>query len=401
MARITAPFRAGWRVAVLAAALVVAALGLSFAAAGSSTAVLAPGDSLTVRCEGGTRLTVSRVNTREVRLDCTGQAATPTPTRSATPTATPTRTPTPTPTRSATPPPSSGAVGRCGEPMDRWHPPVVTGPDGKPCYTGHEHGDEPPAWIAAAGYTVSFSGPFNTSPAENVDKHAAMKGFSTRLNGVDIYFRVHAASNPLDRMSRYHSYQVWARDPSGNVSFWQGWYNSGDPRPASEGGSRVPRRVIALPEEAQRPIVAVCDATSIAQGIGCEQWYSAPGEPDWSWDFGWTICGTTTLYTPGENATAYDISTWIPTGETGNTRRLEAAWYAFRNPIRGAFVATQFGEIVSGHNDPRCSGTTTRYGITYQNVCLDQYIAPTMPTVAFPGNADQKTYPDPGVTIPN
>ena len=66
MARITAPLRAGWRVALLAAALVVAALGLSFAAAGSSTATLAPGDSLTVRCEGGTRLTVARVNTREV-----------------------------------------------------------------------------------------------------------------------------------------------------------------------------------------------------------------------------------------------------------------------------------------------------------------------------------------------
>lgn len=385
------------RIAALGFALAAATLGLSLAAAGSSTATLAPGDTLTVRCEGGTRLTASRISTREIRLDCVAPAATPTRTPTPTRTAPPTATPTPTPT----PTPPSLAVGRCGEPMDRWHPPVVTGPDGRPCETGHEHGDPPPAWIAAAGYTVSFSGPFNTSPAENVEKHAAMKGFSTRLNGVDIYFRVHAASNPLDRMARYHSYQVWARDPSGNVSFWQGWYNSGDPRPASEGGSRVPRRIIASPAEDQRPIVAVCDATSIAQGIGCEQWYSAPGEPAWGWDFGWTICGATTLYTPGENATAYDMSTWIPTGETGNTRRLEAAWYAFRHPIRGAFVATQFGEIVSGHNDARCSGTTTRYGVTYQNVCLDQYIAPTMPTVSFPGNADQKTYPDPGVTIPN
>lgn len=349
------------------------------------TATLRPGEIIIVRCEDGT-LGVTKKTEKEAHLQCEAASPTPSP-KPATP--------------SPTAPPTTGAVGRCGEPMDRWHPPVVTGPDGKPCYTGHEHGDPPPDWIARAGYTVRFEGPFNTSPQENAEKHAGMKGFSTRLNGVDVYFRVHASSNPMDRMSRYHSYQVWARDPAGNVSFWQGWFDAGDPRPAYEGGARVPRRLNPLPAEEQRPLIAVCDATSVAQGITCEQWYSAPGKPDWSWDFGWTICGATTLYQPGENATAYDQSTWILTGDTGVARRLEAAWYSFRNPVRGAFVATQFGEIVTGHNDPRCSGFTTRYGITYRNVCLDQYIAPTMPTVAFPGNSDQKQFPDDGVTIPN
>lgn len=290
--------------------------------------------------------------------------------------------PTPTPT-----PAPGGSVGVCGESMDAWHPPVVNG-----CATGHEHGDAPPAWIAAAGYNVAFHGSFNTSAIENTTKHTAMKGFSTRLNGVDIYFRVHANSNPLDRSARFHSYQVWARDPGGNVSHWQGWYDTGDPVTA-----RIPRRQGS--ETDQRPVMLVVDQTSWDQGIRCEQWYAFTAE--WSWDFGWTICDSTTLFQPGENATAADQSTWKLTGSLGNSRRLEAAWYSFRNHPTGKFYTTQFGEIVSGPNDPRCTATTTKFGTSYQNVCLEQYIAPTMVDVKFPGNAEGKTFDATGAKIPN
>jgi hypothetical protein len=306
----------------------------------------------------------------------------------------PPSTPTPAPTATRTPtatPTSPPAVGVCGESTMSWHPAVING-----CAAGHEHGDPPPRWIAEAGYSVMFHGHFNTSALENSVKHAAMKGFLGTFNGTDLYFRIHAASNPGDRSARFHSYEAWARDPSGAVSHWQGWYNAGDPVTA-----RVLRRNPPLPGDAQRPIVAVVDETSVAQGISCEQWYSAPGEPQWSWDFGWTICGATTYYRAGENTAPFDQSTWVPSGKLGGTRRLEAAWYASRDHPTGLFYATQFGDIVSGPNELRCALITTRFGVSYQNVCLDQYIAPTMREVAFPGNSDQKTFDTTGVKLPN
>ena len=285
-------------------------------------------------------------------------------------------------------PPPAPDLGACGESMMEWHPPVIG-----TCATGHEHGDAPPSWIADAGYDVGFHGHFNTSPAENAAKHAGMKGFLARLKGVDLYFRIHAASNVLDRSARFHSYEMFARDGSGGVSHWQGWYNTGDPVT-----DRVPRR--SGSETGVRPVMLVVDQTSWNQGIRCEQWYAFTA--GWSWDFGWTICNSTTLFYPGENANQAQ-STWrlAPDASKGGTRRLEAAWYAFRQHPTGAFVATQFGEIVSGMNDARCSGRTVRYGITYDNVCLEQYIAPTMTQVSFPGNAVQKSFPTTGVRIPN
>lgn len=366
--------------------------GVTVAAARTSTTQIAAGDRLFVQCSGD-RLGVTREGAAGVRLDCRGTA---TSTATSTPTTTPTATPSSTATVTPTATPPAGAVGICGESNDHWHPPVIGS-----CAAEHEHGDAPPAWIEQAGYHVSFHGHFNTSAAENTVKHAAMKGFTARFNDVDVYFRVHAASNPGDRSARYHSYEVWARDPAGGVSHWQGWYNSGDPRPWNEGGARVPRRTPALAAESQRPLILVTDETALAQGIGCEQWYSAPGEPIWGWDFGWTICGSSTVYHPGENADAFNVASWTPTGSVGDTRRLEASWYQFRPHPTGTFWATQFGELVTGPSDARCAATTTKFGVTYPNACLEQHIAPTMPQVSFPGNAVQKDFPSTGVRLPN
>ena len=275
--------------------------------------------------------------------------------------------------------------------MDVWHPPVING-----CAAGHEHGDTPPSWIAAAGFQVRFTFHGNTSPAENTAKHAAMKGFSTRLNNQDVYFRIHAASNPLDRMARYHSYELWIRDASGAVSHTQGWYNTGDPRPQAEGGARFVRRRGVEPQ--QRPIILIPDETSVQQGINCEQWYAAPGQPLWGPDFGWTICQGTTLYRASENANASQQSSWVTTGELGTTRRLELAWYANRSNQRGRFITDQFGENINNCVEGR---DVVKFGTTYKTVCLEQVLAPSLQTIQFPNNAVQKNFPDDGVQVPN
>jgi hypothetical protein len=366
-----------------------------------------PGMTVTVNCP--TRLVVVRKDSKTVTLKCDpAPGATPTaqPTRTRTqppPTATaqPTQTiapPTPTHDHGVTPSPvPSSQPPVSGQPCPdayhnahAWHPAVdsATG-----CLFGHEHGDAPPGWVQSSQWPLSFHGHFNTSPIENTTKHAAMKAFAARFNGQDIYFRIHAASNPGDRSAQYHSFEFWVRDAAGNVSHMQGWYDSGDPATA-----RFVRRQGSEPS--QRPIILAVDETSVQQGIGCEQWYSRPGGPGnglgfqtgWMPDFGWTICGSTTYYRANENNDPFNTSTWAMTGSLGGTRRLEIAWYANRTTLRGEFYTTQFGQVVSGPNDAICSSTLTAFGKTYPAVCLQQYIAPTLQSIQFPGNAEQKEF---------
>lgn len=368
--------------------LVVGVLGARVAAQSERPVTLEHGQGVDVACHAGTP-TLARSERDGYRLTCVNAPAaasgTGAPNSSASAQAD---------THGMYQTPDHADVGACGEPMDAWHPPVVNG-----CAAGHEHGDAPPAWIAQAGLPSSFHGDFNTSPTEHTLKHAGMKGFRTRFADVDIYFRVHASSNVLDRSARYHSYEVWARDLSDGVSHWQGWYNIGDPV-----ADRLPRRRGVEPEK--RPVILVVDQTSWEQGIQCEQWYANTAQ--WSWDFGWTICGINSLFYPGENA-EQDRRFWRgpPTGQAGigTLRRLEAAWYDNshgRSHPQGQFWATQFGEIVAGPSDPRCSETTVKFERTYQNVCLEQYIAPTMQEVAYPNvNAEQRQFDGTAVKAPN
>jgi hypothetical protein len=373
--------------AMVAGLLLLGTLSSGVAAQSASPITLEPGQNVGVECHNGVPALVPGEND-SYQLTCTGNVAAPSDTQAANPP------PAATPAADTMDHGSGqGDVGVCGEPMDAWHPPVVNG-----CATGHEHGDPPPDWIAQAGYRLTFHGDFNTSPIEDTLKHAGMKGFLTRFADVDIYFRIHAASNVLDRSARYHSYEVFARDPSGGVSHWQGWYNSGDPL-----ADRFPRRQGV--ETDKRPAILVVDQTSWDQGIKCEQWYAMTAS--WSWDFGWTICGINSLYYSGENQ-QLDQRFWrSPPGPpgVGTLRRLEAAWYnnthGRQHPV-GQFWATQLGEIVSGADDPRCSDTTIKFAATYQNVCLEQYIAPTMPEVAYPSiNAEQRQFDGTGVQVPN
>jgi hypothetical protein len=277
-------------------------------------------------------------------------------------------------------------VGACRESMNAWHPAIVGG-----CPTGHEHGDAPPDWVVDAGYFPTFAHAANT-PNENVlvHKHSGFKAFSVRFEEVDIYVVMHLDTNPGGHVSRFHSYQVWARDAAGGVSHWHGWLDFGQD---DQTGPNLRR--IHCEDTQVRPIIAVND-----EGCGAlqfESWYSRAGsERAWTWDFGFNVLAP--YFTGGDPA---DPTTWAPTGDLNSIRRIEAAWYADRSSLRGAFWATQFGDIVSGPQDALC-GTERSYGErTYTLLCLEQYIAPTMTSVTFPDNSEQFTYAEDGVSLPN
>jgi hypothetical protein len=335
----------------------LAILPLALVRADSQIITLAPGDHLDVACS--TSLT-GTIQSQSASLDCAPLPATPTPT------------PTPDPT-----------VGICGESTHTWHAPVVSG-----CQTRHEHGDAVPSWVTNAGYTPMFTHHANT-PSENslTHKHSAFKGFSATFNNVQFYGVFHMDTNPGGHASRFHSYQVWARDPNGGVSHWHGWLDFGT------GNNTGPTLRTTCQNQSVRPILLVNDEGCPSQ---FEAWYSRAGAAPWSWDFGFNI--SRTYYAGGDPA---DPATWAPTGGLNLTRRVEASWYANRSELRGTFWATQFGDTVSGPTDPLC-GTQRSYGTrTYTVLCLEQFIAPTMRTVQFPGNALQKSFPGTGVQPPN
>jgi hypothetical protein len=291
------------------------------------------------------------------------------------------------------PPPPPPGTGLCGETLVAWHPGTVNG-----CATGHEHGDAPPQWAtdfsqARFGHGIVYGGDEASSAAENSMKHPAFKGLTaTSAAGGNVYLRYHAASNPMDRMARYHSYELYYRDTAGGVSFWQGWYDSGDPETAN---GRCLRRNPALQCENFRPTILVTDETSFAQNIKFEQWY-AHAAAKWSWDLGVAIGDSTTYYHAGENATAHDQSTWPLTGSRGLTRRVDGFWYLGRNgggtTLVGNFCATALGTVQNCMTEGS----------------LAQYIAPTLRNdvrvefgVSRIGFLIQKAYSGAGVTIPN
>jgi hypothetical protein len=293
-------------------------------------------------------------------------------------------------------------------PDDVWHAPAC----------GHEHGDAPPPWIADAGYNAGFDdhGGFhgNTSAQENTTKHRSMKGMLATFGAQQVYIRVHFASNVLERMSRYHSYEVFIRDAVGAVSHYQGWMNSGDP---SGGGTG--RRSRAVADNGVRPIVLVTDQASLQLGRECEVWYTVTSA--WGPDLGWTICGSTSMYYTQENQyPEYEIPLCdygyrAPTCK-GSDRELEFSLYVTGStyaasrgnlvPKNVHFYATQFGEGVAGLSDPRCQqgATTEKFGMAYQNICLEQYVADSLRAIenGIPGgNRFRKNYDVTGVTYPN
>lgn len=378
-------------VAMLSALLVIVPIQAAAPPQQSSqTVTLNPGDSLTVNCS--TSLAGSFA-TNLAALSCATAEATPTapPTSTATVTPSPTATntpvaPTSTPTATATP---HAHTGLCGESMATWHPPVVNG-----CQTKHEHGDAPPDWVNSSPWPAMFDHPGNT-PNENVLKHTSFKGFTARFNNVDLYVIQHLDTNPSGHSSRFHSYQMWARDASGALSHWDGWMDFGDDEMA---GPQIQRFHCDDPDGV-RPVMAV-NSQQCPGPLRFENWYPRAGgylgQAGWMPDFGFNTSAN--YFFGGDPAVP---STWVPTGGMNGTRRIEVAWYANRSSQRGTFYATNFGQLVSGPNDPACGTTKTVGGRTYPVTCIEQRIAPTLNTIQFPNNAVQKTYDMTGVVNPN
>lgn len=64
-------------------------------------------------------------------------------------------------------------------------------------------------------------------------------------------------------------------------------------------------------------------------------------------------------------------------------------------------AAAQWGDVVSGANDPVCGTQRTIGARTCTVVCLRQYIAPTLTEISFPGNSVHRIFPGDGVVLPN
>ncbi len=268
------------------------------------------------------------------------------------------------------------AVGATGS----WHTP---GP--------YENGDKPPAWadawsMAQFQHPVIYGGDEATAMEFDM-KPFGFKGYSFTSGGVAIYYRVHLSSNPMDRGKRYHSYEVYAKDATGAVSFWQGWQDYGDPATTRFLGCDWTTKDATLPLHGQ-------PHGWVESGCGKEAWYARA--QNWQWDVTLLINDATTVPTAGETADTPQ-SQWVLTGKKGVKRTLNAYWYgtgSTRYPTRnnpgprGWFCADFYGTIVS-YGSSQCGA-----GL------LPQYIAPTMPTVEAITTIN-KTYSATGIQIPN
>lgn len=202
-----------------------------------------------------------------------------------------TQTPTRTVVVTTTPTPS-------GHP-NVWHTPTV-----------NEHGDEPPIWVVSSGLAPTFEG---------TEAHAGFKGFLfSPVNGVDAYMIIHLISTPSGRMTRYHTYKTWLRDPTGAVSYYYGTVDTGDPL--------TTRRPLVQGDPGTRPIVLVVDqATYDQMGPVCEVWYTFPttGGPH----INWLICAPVYLHDPTDTT---DPVTWTktpPGNWLGLQREADLVWY--------------------------------------------------------------------------
>ena len=212
--------------------------------AATITQALQPGDTLQVTCPSSLVATPVPISGQMATIVCIG--LTPTPTR--------TMTPTPTATPSA----------------NVWHAP-----------TTHEHGDQPPAWVETSGLAPQFYGS---------EHHNGFKGFlTTTQSGVQVYVLAHLFATPAARQARYHSYAIWIKDLAGNVSYYSGWMDTGDPALLEADGSQTTRRTRGATDTGSvaRVINLPSEASYAQYGqSGCETWYTQQS----AWLGAWLIC---------------------------------------------------------------------------------------------------------------
>lgn len=272
----------------------------------------------------------------------------------------PTPTPTPTPT-------DDMDTGDCGKPIDRWHGATVDD-----CHPGHEHGDPAPQWAddwsqAQFGHPVIYGGD-EATPGENDHKHEGYKGFTytdtaNDNSEINLHVRLHAQSNPHGRSGRWHSYEVYVRDETGAVSFWQGWLDFGV----------VPDERFGFDTHTIQDARAESDNYIIASPEGYderERWFAK--KHPWQWIVTLYFEDFTAFYEYDEHENdPTNIEMWNLTGEYGLDRRLRMQWMTGDDAPRGWFCATHKGSVT----DTDVSGPDTC------GDALPQYIASSMPDV--------------------
>lgn len=345
-------------------------------------------------------------------------------TRAPTPTPQPTSTPAPTIAPTASPTLSHG-VNPCGVPLDQWWPAV----EANGCRNQSERGDAPPTWVKtyeqSRGRTFSMHGPNLTGPAESAMKYMVMKGYAfsvvvkcARMNfstnacadprpprTIDIYCVIHGGSVPFERAGVVHSWRCWFKEQdTQKISAIQGWYQA-----PGFGFERV-CGFDSTPARNNFPIIFGPSRATWGKGCGdAEQWYVRAFGNNPNIEFGITFVNAVALLQPNEKPTDYDVSKWDLSGSSGTTRRLEISYYRGvtrnNNNLSGIYTADQFGEVMTGSNDPRCGQPVQRLGNTYTRLCLEQNVSISLPEISFAttvgGNAFQRTYDSRGVGAPN
>ena len=283
----------------------------------------------------------------------------------------------------------------CDTPADAstWHPP-----------TDHEHGDPPPRWAdewscESFGHPVIFGGD-EATPNENQMKHEAYKGYAFTAQAdiseyVHIFVRLHMASNPHERATRFHSYDMYVGLDRSNVSIWQGWLDF-EPAPDNRDTHSDGRSHDLIPKyEPSNHIIGWDSGDNTfheqsfdAYETGREFWYAQfSTETEWDTVFLIDTYDPATFTDPDtEHLDSMNHALWQPSGVFGLDRRLRVRWivdgantltvagrpYLTRNTLdpRGWFCTTPQGDITrNAVGDPsECSGD------------LPQFISPDMRT---------------------
>lgn len=152
-------------------------------------------------------------------------------------------------------------------------PGPVTDPPGWHAPTTHEHGESPQQWVLD-----SPQQPF-TQTRESHTGYKGMRATAVDNAAVQSYIITHILTAESARSHGDHDYQLWVRDSTGAVSYWEGVLPFGQ-------DANVPSSPIfkSKADNGQRPIaLAERNATD-----GCETWYSRPGRL--VFDLGWTVC---------------------------------------------------------------------------------------------------------------
>ena len=331
------------------------------------------------------------------------------------------------PTATVAPPQPTVTAVPINASLQLWHAPGAH--DG---LNAHEHGDKSPAWadewsMANFGHPVIFGGD-EATPNENLQKHVAYKGtdhtFSVNGCSIETYFRYHAMSNPFGRSGPFHSYEMYARDCQGGISFWQGWFWVGYPEFRSQ----------RMTKANEQPGTILSDGSGLP-APGRDQFIiSAPDHADWDnflrsdqwymfnpfWEVSVTILNSTAFFNYDEHlGDITNMATWDLTGDKGLARRFEMSHYTSTiagSPVDGVDIPLDAWYCAQLHpTEDRVEGSTHRPhwdvtgAVAGPNSCpsgyVPQYKASTFPASGLSfrdGNTYEKTFPGDGiVTVPN